>query len=121
MPVVVVTGARQTGKSTLVQRLTAQPRRFISFDELEIREVARRDPSALVGSPEPITIDEVQRDPDVLQAVKRDVDRNRQPGKFLLTGSAKPSADANCIRVARRKSWLPDASTNDAPRATRIR
>ena len=88
MPVVVVTGARQTGKSTLVQRLTAQPRRFISFDELEIREVARRDPSALVGSPEPITIDEVQRDPDVLQAVKRDVDRNRQPGKFLLTGSA---------------------------------
>ncbi len=88
MPAVVVTGARQTGKSTLAQALAPGARRFISLDELDALELARRDPEALVGGAQPVTLDEVQRAPEVLLAIKRAIDRRRQPGRFLLTGSA---------------------------------
>ena len=88
MPAVVVTGARQSGKSTLAQKLTSEPRRFLTLDDLDTRELAESDPEALIDGPEPITIDEVQRVPDLLNAVKFDIDTNRRIGKFLLTGSA---------------------------------
>lgn len=88
MPAVVVTGARQTGKSTLVQGLTPGERRYVSLDDLDALDAARRDPQALVGGEQPVTLDEVQREPDVLHAVKREIDRRRRPGRFLLTGSA---------------------------------
>ena len=88
MPAVVVTGARQTGKSTLAQDLTPGSRRFLSLDDLDVLDLARRDPDALLGGSQPITLDEVQREPSLLRAVKAAIDRGRQPGKFLLTGSA---------------------------------
>lgn len=88
MPAVVVTGARQTGKSTLVQELTPGPRRYFSFDDLDVVDAARRDPEVLVGGSGPVTLDEVQREPAVLSAVKLAIDRQRTPGRFLLTGSA---------------------------------
>jgi len=88
MPAVVVTGARQTGKSTLVQALTPGERRFFSLDDLDALDLARRDPEALVGGAAPVTLDEVQREPGLLSAVKRAIDRRRGPGQFLLTGSA---------------------------------
>ena len=88
MPAVVVTGARQTGKSTLAQELTPGRRRFLSLDDLDPLDQARRDPEALLGGRQPVTIDEVQREPDLLRAVKRAIDRQRRPGRFLLTGSA---------------------------------
>ena len=88
MPAVVVTGARQTGKSTLAQKLTPGSRRFFTLDDLDVLDAARRDPEALVGGSQPVTIDEVQREPDLLHAVKLAIDRQRQPGQFLLTGSA---------------------------------
>ena len=88
MPAVVVTGARQTGKSTLAQELTPGRRRFYSLDDLDPLDQARRDPEALLGGGQPVTIDEVQREPDLLHAVKRAIDRQRRPGRFLLTGSA---------------------------------
>ena len=88
MPAVVVTGARQTGKSTLVRELTSGPRRYFSLDDLDVVDAARRDPEVLVGGSEPVTLDEVQREPHLLLAVKRAIDRQRKPGRFLLTGSA---------------------------------
>ncbi len=88
MPAVVLTGARQTGKSTLVQDLTPGPRRYFSMDDLDVVDAARRDPDSLIGGNQPVTLDEVQREPDVLRAVKRAVDRRRTPGQYLLTGSA---------------------------------
>ena len=88
MPAVVVTGARQTGKSTLARELTPGTRRYLSLDDLDVVDMARRDPEALVGGSTPVTIDEVQREPQLLLAVKRAIDRERQPGRFLLTGSA---------------------------------
>jgi uncharacterized protein len=88
MPAVVVTGARQTGKSTLARELAPGPRRYASLDDLDVMDTARRDPEALVSGPGPVTLDEVQREPDLLRAVKRTIDRGRRPGQFLLTGSA---------------------------------
>jgi predicted AAA+ superfamily ATPase len=88
MPAVVVTGARQTGKSTLAEHLAPGRRRYRSLDDLDVLDAARRDPEVLVGSGEPVTLDEVQRAPDLLLAVKRAIDRDRTPGHFLLTGSA---------------------------------
>lgn len=88
MPAVVVTGARQTGKSTLVQDLVPGGRSYFSLDDLDVVDAARRDPEALVGGSRPVTLDEVQREPDLLRAVKRAIDKDRKPGRFLLTGSA---------------------------------
>ena len=88
MPAVIVTGARQAGKSTLAQRLAPGQRRFISFDDLDVADVARRDPDVLLDARQPLTVDEVQREPSFLRALKRAIDRQRQPGRFLLTGSA---------------------------------
>jgi uncharacterized protein len=106
MPAVGVSGARQTGKSTLAQNLTPGDRRFVSLDDLDALELARRDPEALVEGP-PVTLDEVQREPDLLRAVKRAIDRKRQAGRFLLTGSANlllmPGVSES---LARRASYL---------------
>ncbi|HRO58940.1 MAG TPA: ATP-binding protein [Burkholderiaceae bacterium] len=88
MPALIVTGPRQAGKSTLVQRLAPGKRHYRSLDDLDVLDAARRDPEALVGGREPVTLDEVQRAPELLHAVKRAIDRERTPGRFLLTGSA---------------------------------
>ena len=88
-PVVVVHGARQTGKTTLVQGSPiGQGRTFLSLDDFDVRDVAQSDPTALFIGRDCITLDEIQRQPDLLLAIKADVDRQRQPGRFLLTGSA---------------------------------
>jgi predicted AAA+ superfamily ATPase len=88
MPAVVLSGARQTGKSTLVNELIQNARNYISFDSFESREAAQRDPDLILGGNLPVTLDEVQREPRILLEVKRRIDVDRQPGRFLLTGSA---------------------------------
>jgi predicted AAA+ superfamily ATPase len=88
MPAVVLTGARQTGKSTLVETMVPGRRRYRSLDDFDVRDAARRDPEALLGGKDPLTLDEVQREPDLMTDVKRAIDRDRRPGRFLLTGSA---------------------------------
>lgn len=89
MPVVVLTGMRQAGKSTLLCRDPRfQGRRYVSLDDFAQLEAAKNNPEAFLRSPEPLTIDEAQRCPELLVAVKREVDRDRRPGRFLLSGSA---------------------------------
>ncbi|MBU6224966.1 MAG: ATP-binding protein [Burkholderiales bacterium] len=91
-PVVVINGARQSGKSTLVQSLTtpgAKPRRYLTLDDSAVLNAAKSDPSGFInGLQGPITLDEVQRAPEIFLPIKAAVDRDRQPGRFLLTGSA---------------------------------
>ncbi len=88
-PVVVVTGARQTGKTTLVGgSAIARGRSFRTFDDFDTLDRALGQPGALLEGAESLTLDEVQRAPGVLSAIKREVDRSRRPGRFLLTGSA---------------------------------
>ena len=90
MPAVVLTGARQTGKTTIARDLLDSERRFVTLDNSADLELADRDPDTLIGGPNdpPLTIDEVQRAPNLLLAVKRAIDAKRQRGHFLLTGSA---------------------------------
>ena len=91
MPVVVVTGARQTGKTTLVRNLFHdRTRGYFTLDRLEILEQAKSNPDSLLEAL-PVTLDEVQREPGILLAIKRKVDESRQPGMILLTGSANLS------------------------------
>lgn len=88
MPVVVISGARQTGKTTLVKKAkSCLKRKFLSFDDLDVLDQAKRSPDSLLNEL-PVTIDEVQRYPDFLLSVKKKVDDQRNPGMILLTGSA---------------------------------
>jgi predicted AAA+ superfamily ATPase len=87
-PVVAVLGPRQVGKSTLVREL-APDRPFYDLDVAAFGETATADPAGfLEGLPAVVTLDEVQRVPELLRAIKVSVDRDRRPGRFLLTGSA---------------------------------
>jgi predicted AAA+ superfamily ATPase len=63
-------------------------RHYASLDDLDVLDLARRDPEALFGGERPVTLAEVQHEPGLLRAVKRAIDRNRRAGRFLLTGSA---------------------------------
>jgi len=87
-PVVCLLGPRQSGKSSLVRR--AFPHRaYFSFDDGNVLQAAAADPAGFLAQlPETVTLDEVQRAPAVLPAIKLSVDRDRRPGRFLLTGSA---------------------------------
>lgn len=91
-PVVVINGARQSGKSTLVQSLagsSAAPRRYLTLDDSAVLNAAKSDPTGFInGLQGPVTLDEVQRAPELFLPIKAAVDRSRQPGRFLLTGSA---------------------------------
>ena len=90
-PVVLLHGARQTGKSTLVQHIASSdhPARYLTFDDLSVLSAAKGDPTGfLAGIEGPVALDEIQRAPELFLAIKADVDRNRRAGRFLLTGSA---------------------------------
>ena len=90
-PVVVLTGARQTGKTTLVQSMPALAgHRYLSLDDFESKAQADHDPKSMLRDSPRMILDEVQRSPELLSAVKLavDADRPRIPGRFILTGSA---------------------------------
>lgn len=88
-PVVAVVGSRQVGKSTLVQMPEiGSNRRYFTLDDLAVRQLAERDPESLLEVSGALTIDEVQLVPELLRAIKKSVDQDRRPGRFLLTGSA---------------------------------
>ena len=89
-PVVFVQGPRQAGKTTLVRELLADERSYLTLDDATTLAAATADPdgfcAGLTGS---VALDEVQRAPELLRAIKASVDRDRRPGRFLLTGSAE--------------------------------
>jgi predicted AAA+ superfamily ATPase len=90
-PVVILVGGRQTGKSTLVTGLSQQshPAEYVTLDDPTQLAGARNDPVAFVERfAGPVILDEIQRAPELLLPIKAAVDRDRRPGRFLLTGSA---------------------------------
>ena len=91
-PVVFLRGPRQSGKTTLVKALQTGPqvRQYRTLDDLATLSAAKSDPVAFVSAIKgPVTMDEVQRVPELLLAIKQRVDEDRTPGRFLLTGSAE--------------------------------
>ena len=88
MPAVVVTGARQTGKDTLASSLFPAHVALCHTRRLRRARCRPPRPGGACGRACPVTLDEVQREPALLRGVKRAIDRDRTPGRFLLTGSA---------------------------------
>jgi len=106
-PVVLLHGARQTGKTTLVRSIAERnPKgRYVTLDDATLYSAAQENPAGFLSgltatqepqpanlvrgrSFEPVVIDEVQRVPELFRAIKLSVDRDRRPGRFLMTGSA---------------------------------
>ena len=87
-PVVVVSGARQAGKSTLLQHVYGQQAEAVVFDAVQDIGNARQDPDFFLDNhPAPLILDEIQYVPELVAALKRRVDQDRKPGQYLLTGS----------------------------------
>ena len=141
-PVVFVMGARQVGKTTLVRDLIDASWEYITFDDLAQAEVARADPVGFIRNlpPKRIALDEVQRVPETLLAIKQAVDENRSPGRFLLTGSAnaflRPQVSgalvgrmeavrlatlSECEIVGRESTFLAELLRGEAPVADQVR
>ena len=88
-PVVVISGPRQSGKSTLARRIAGKGWNYLTLDDDNTLNAALDDPAGLLKrAGERVVIDEVQRAPALPRAIKFSVDQNRQPGRYLITGSA---------------------------------
>jgi uncharacterized protein len=87
-PVVMISGPRQSGKTTLVRSFTGPKRAYYTLDDETLLAGVRRDPAGFLRGIDGAVIDEVQRAPELLRAIKQSVDEDRRPGRFLLTGSA---------------------------------
>jgi uncharacterized protein len=86
--VVAISGPRQSGKTTLSKRFAERGRSYFTLDSQPTLASAKSDPVAFIRGLDRAIIDEVQRGPDLLLAVKHSVDEDPRPGRFLLTGSA---------------------------------
>ena len=87
-PVVLLAGPRQAGKTTLVRQVAENGLRYLTLDDELTLLSAREDPVGMIRSLDRAVIDEIQRAPALLLAIKKSVDEDRRPGRFLLTGSA---------------------------------
>lgn len=107
--VLLLSGARQCGKTTLAKQLRSDTVEYVTLDDPIAREAAQADPIGFVRrNARTLIIDEIQRVPDLLPAIKLVVDEDQRPGQFLLTGSANLSA-------------IPQANESLAGRVAKIR
>lgn len=86
-PVLGIIGPRQAGKTTLAKAIGGQ-RDYLNLDEAALRRAALSDPDGLIRDRDSVIIDEIQRAPDLMLAIKAAVDADRRPGRFIVTGSA---------------------------------
>lgn len=87
-PVVLLAGPRQAGKTTLVRQFAERGLHYLTLDDELTLLSAREDPVGMIRNLDRAIIDEIQRAPQLLLAIKKSVDEDRRPGRFLLTGSA---------------------------------
>lgn len=88
-PGILLQGVRQAGKTTLVRNLPGRGAQYVTLDDFATRSAIERNPEGFIaGLPGDVTIDEVQRIPELMLAIKSDIDADRANGKYLLTGSA---------------------------------
>ena len=87
-PVLLVTGARQVGKTTFLQHVSKESRTYVTLDDPLVLSLAREDPALFMQRfPPPVLIDEIQYAPKLLPHIKMYVDKEGKPGRFWLTGS----------------------------------
>jgi len=108
-PVVAVIGPRQVGKSTLVRGDVVSPgRSYFTLDDFDTLGLAGKDPKALLSAGKAVTLDEVQRCPELLRYIKAEVDKDRRSGRFLITGSSDLNFTASLAKeLAGRVGILP--------------
>ena len=87
-PVVLLAGPRQAGKTTLVRQFAERGLHYLTLDDELTLLSAREDPVGMIRNLDRAVVDEIQRVPELLLAIKKSVDEDRRPGRFLLTGSA---------------------------------
>ena len=85
---VLIVGPRRAGKTTLVRKMGEAGRTYITLDDQTALDAAQSDPAGFIRGLDRAIIDEIQRAPDLLLAIKKTVDEDYRPGRFLLTGSA---------------------------------
>jgi predicted AAA+ superfamily ATPase len=108
VPAVVLVGARQVGKSTLLQHV-APDAAVVVFDPIQDVANARRDPDLFLASqPRPLILDEIQYAPEVAAALKRAIDRDRRPGQYLITGSQQWSVMASLAESLAGRALILD-------------
>lgn len=89
-PVLLLTGPRQVGKTTLLEEAADTDRNYVSLDDLEERELAKKDPALFIQMHQPpVIIDEIQYAPELFPYIKLYVDKHKQDGLFWITGSQK--------------------------------
>ncbi len=86
--VVLISGPRQAGKTTLARQFSDADRPYLTLDDAGTLSAARADPTGFIRGIDKAVIDEIQRAPELMLAIKESVDRDERPGRFLLTGSA---------------------------------
>ena len=119
LPVTVLTGARQTGKTTLTQALEPS-RTYFTLDDVGILDQAERNPDSLLSA-RPVILDEVQRAPQILLAVKRAVDTSRRAGDFILTGSANLLLMKQVAETLERATVAPEEQRPSVGLGTDVR
>lgn len=87
-PAVLIVGPRRAGKTTLARTMGDAGRSYITLDDQTAMQAAQTDPAGFIRGLDLAIIDEIQRVPDLLLAIKKSVDDDYRPGRFLLTGSA---------------------------------
>lgn len=87
-PVVMITGPRQAGKTTLARKQQKPNREYVNLDDQVLLDIAKDDPIGFIREFDNVIIDEIQRAPELFLTIKKSVDEDRKPGRFLLTGSA---------------------------------
>ena len=87
-PIVLIVGPRRAGKTTLVRKMGEAGRAYVTLDDQTVLEAAQSDPAGFIRGLDKAIIGEIQRAPDLLLAIKKTVDEDYRPGRFLLTGSA---------------------------------
>lgn len=92
-PVIALQGPRTVGKTTLLRAVAAgKGVDVVDLDDVAIREAATADPATFVSGPPPVCIDEYQHVPDILDAIKAELNRDSSPGRFIITGSTRHDA-----------------------------
>jgi len=87
-PAMLLTGPRQSGKTTLLKERFSRTHKFISLENPDLRDRLRQDPIGFIKeNPPPVILDEIQYAPEFLHYVKSAIDENRAPGQWLLSGS----------------------------------